>query len=178
MQHILSKAILAVECENSLWKGTLMPDYGAELKPQKRLDGKPGLKKNAVLPTIILKEEDREPLQTWQDANRIPIHIWHVFFDMAYGIALDEAQRLIRQRFVLLLEDTFQSLGGETTKKSLYEFSIQFGYRLGDFTEEPHFLAKSITDKNGHVFPYASIGDGRVKLHPEALGVLRELTYR
>lgn len=45
MQHILSKAILAVECENSLWKGTLMPDYGAELKPQKRLNGKPGVKR-------------------------------------------------------------------------------------------------------------------------------------
>lgn len=178
MQQILSKAILAVECENSLWKGALMPDYGAELKPQKRLDGKSGLKKNAVLPTIIVKEEDREPLQTWQDNIGIPIHIWHVFFDMAYGLAFDEAQQLIRQRFVLLLEDTFQPLGGETTKKSLYEFSIQFGYQLGDFAEEPHFLAKNITDKNGHIFPYVSIRGGKMKLHSEALDVLRELTHR
>lgn len=51
IQELLGRAILAVECENSLWKGRLMPDYGAELKPQKRLGGKPGLKKNAVLPT-------------------------------------------------------------------------------------------------------------------------------
>jgi hypothetical protein len=178
MQQILSKAMLAVECENSLWKGSLMPDYGAELKPQKRLNDKLGLKKNAVLPTIIMKEEDREPLQAWQDNIGIPIHIWHVFFDMAFGISLDEAQRLIRQRFVPLLENTLQSLGGETTKKSLYEFSIQFGYQLGDFTEEPHFLAKSITDKHGHVFPYVSIGGGKIKLHPEALGVLQELAHK
>ena len=27
MQEILSKAVVAVECENSLWKGKLMPDY-------------------------------------------------------------------------------------------------------------------------------------------------------
>lgn len=178
MQQILSKTILAVECENSLWKGALMPDYGAELKPQKRLNGKLGLKKNAVLPTIIVKEEDRESLQTWQDSIGIPIHIWHVFFDMAYGLAFDESQRSIRQRFVLLLEDTFQPLGGETTKKSLYEFSIQFGYHLGDFTEAPHFLAKSITDKNGHVFPYVSIRGGKLWLHSEALDVLRELAHR
>jgi len=156
----------------------MMPDYSTELKSQKRLNGKLGLKKNAVLPTIIVKEEDRKPLQTWQDANGVPIHIWHVFFDRAYGIALDEAQRLIRRRFVLLLEDTFQPLGGETTKKSMYEFSIQFGYQLGDFTEEPQFFAKSITDKSGHVFPYAGIGGGKMKLHPEALGVLRELAHR
>jgi hypothetical protein len=89
MQQILSLAILAVECENSLWKGTSMPDYGAELKPQRRLGGKPGLRKKAVLPTIIVKEEDRKPLQTWQDSIGIPIHVWHVFFDMAFGIALD-----------------------------------------------------------------------------------------
>lgn len=40
MQILLHNAILAVECENSLWKAKLMPDYGAELKPQKRLGGK------------------------------------------------------------------------------------------------------------------------------------------
>lgn len=125
-----------------------------------------------------MKEEDREPLQMWQGANRIPIHIWHVFFDMAYGLAFDEAQQMIRQRFVPLLEDTFQPLGGETTKKSLYEFSIQFGYQLGDFAEEPHFLAKNITDENGNVFPYVSIQGGKMKLHSEALGVLRELAHR
>ncbi len=63
MQDILSKALVGIECENSLWQGKLMPDYKVELKPQKRLGGKLGLRKNAVLPTIIIKEEDREPLQ-------------------------------------------------------------------------------------------------------------------
>jgi len=63
IQELLARALLAVERENSLWKGKIMPDYGTELKPQKRMGGKPGLKKNAVVPTLILKEEDREPLQ-------------------------------------------------------------------------------------------------------------------
>ncbi len=75
IRQLLAKAVLAVECENSLWKGKLMPDYGTELKPQKRMGGKFGLKKNAVVPTLILKEEDREPLQLWQDINGVPIHI-------------------------------------------------------------------------------------------------------
>jgi len=175
MQEILSKAIIAVECENSLWKGAMMPDYDAEFKPQKRLNGKPGLKKNAVLPTIIVKEEDREPLQTWQDANGVPIHVWHVFFDMAYGIALDEAQRLINEGYILPTEQTFQAPGGATTKKSLYKFYYRYGYPLGDSSEEPGLIAKSITDNNGHILPYVHFEGGTMILHPEALIVLRGL---
>lgn len=175
MRQILSKAILAVECENSLWKGALMPDYGAELRPQRRLGGKPGLKKSAVLPTIIVKEEDREPLQVWQDANGIPVHLWHVFFDMAYGIAFDEAQRLIDEGYILPTEQTFQAPGGATTKKSLYKFYYHYGYPLGESSEEPNLVAKSITDKNGHILPYVHFEGGRMRLRSEALDVLREL---
>jgi len=175
MQKILSKALVAIECENSLWQGSLMPDYKAELKPQKRLGGKPGLKKNAVLPTIIIKEEDREPLQTWQNSSGIPIHVWHVFFDMAFGIALDEAQRLVREGYILPTEQVFQAPGGATTKKSLYKFYYHYGYPLGNAVEEPKLVAKSITDKNGHILPYVHFEDGTMNIREEALNILREL---
>jgi len=174
MQKILSKAIVAIECENSLWQGSLMPDYRTELKPQKRLGGKLGLKKNAVLPTIIIKEEDREPLQAWQDSNDIPIHVWHVFFDMAFGLALDEAQRLIEEGYILPTEQTFQAPGGATTKKLLYKFYYRYGYPLGDALEEPELVAKSITDKNGHILPYVHFEGGEMSLRDEALNILRE----
>jgi len=75
IQTLLSKAVLAVECENSLWKARQMPSFGAELKPQRRLGGQPGLSKSAVLPTVIMKEEDREPLRYWQEQRKVPIHI-------------------------------------------------------------------------------------------------------
>lgn len=176
MQPILRRAVLAVECENSLWKGTKMPDYGAELRPQKRLGGKPGLRKGAVLPTIILKEEDREPLLSWQRRHRIPIHIWHVFFDMAYGIALDEAQRLIGEGYVQPTEQTFQAPSGATTKKLLYKFYYHYGYRLGQAMEEPQLKARFVEDKNGHILPYVHFEGGRMVLGAEALEILRENT--
>lgn len=175
IKEILSKAIVAVECENSLWKGQLMPDYGAVLKPQKRLNGKAGLKKNAVLPTIILKEEDREPLQAWQDANEVPIHIWHVFYDMAFGIALDEAQRLIEEGYIQSTEQTFQAPGGATTTKSLYKFYYHYGFPLGIAREEPKLTAKHIVDKNGHILPYVHFEGGKMFLRDEALGILRKI---
>ncbi|GAB4150861.1 MAG: hypothetical protein Fur0021_14010 [Candidatus Promineifilaceae bacterium] len=175
MQSILAKALVGIECENSLWKGKLMPDFGAEVKPQKRLGGKLGLKKNAVLPTIIIKEEDREPLLSWQTANAIPIHVWHVFFDMAFGISLDEAERLIAEGYILPTEQVFQAPGGATTRKSLYKFYYHYGYPLGDALEEPRLVAKSITDKNGHILPYVHFEDGTMKIRDEALNILREI---
>lgn len=72
-----------------------MPDFNTPMKPQKRLGGKLGLSKTAVLPTVIIKGEDFGPLGKWQKENNIPIHVWHVFFDRAYGLSFDEAQRQI-----------------------------------------------------------------------------------
>ncbi len=175
MQILLSKAILAVECENSLWKARLMPDYNAPLRPQKRLDGKPGLKKNAVLPTVIIKEEDRGRLWAWQNANGIPIHIWHVFYDVAYGLALTEAERLIEEGYILPTEQTFQAPGGATTKKLLYKFYSHYAYLLGEAMTEPELRAKHIMDKNGHILPYVHFQGGEMALVDEALSVLQKV---
>jgi hypothetical protein len=176
LQDLLAKALLAVECENSLWKGRLMPDYQAELKPQKRLGGKPGLKKNAVLPTLILKEEDREPLQKWQNTNGVPIHIWHVFYDMAFGISFDRAQALIEDGHILPTEQVFQAPGGATTRKAIYKLYYHYGYPLGDATEEPVLNAQFIEDKNGHILPYVHFDGGRMTLRNEALETLQGLS--
>ena len=175
LRRILSKAFLAVECENSLWKGKLMPQYGAELKSQKRLGGKAGLRKNAVLPTIILKEEDRKPLQAWQNIKGIPIHIWHVFYDIAFGIAFDRAQTLIEEGYIEPTVQIFQAPGGATTRKSLYKFYYHYGYPLGDALEEPRLVAKHIVDKNGHILPYVHFEGGQMALTEEAKTILRAM---
>lgn len=173
IRELIRRSILAVECENSLWKGRLMPDYGKNLTPQKRLGGKPGLKKNAVLPTLILKEEDREPLQMWQDIHNVPIHIWHVFYDMAFGISLDKAQNLINQGLILPTEQVFQAPGGATTKKVIYKIYYHYAYPLGDSLKEPELKARFVEDKNGHILPYVHFEGGKMNLHPEALAVLQ-----
>jgi len=175
IQEILSKAIVAIECENSLWKAQLMPDYGAVLKPQKRLNGKAGLKKSAVLPTVIIKEEDRKPLQEWQNSNEVPIYIWHVFYEMAFGISFDEAQKLIEEGYIQPTEQTFQAPNGVTTKKLLYKVYYHYAFLIGIAHEEPTLTAKHIIDKNGHILPYVHFADGEMSLGNEALNILRRL---
>ncbi len=170
--ELIKKAVVAVECENSLWVAEKMPDYGSNLVPQKRLNGKLGLKKTAVLPTVIIKEEDREPLKKWQNLNKIPIHIWHVFFDKAFGISLDEVERLINEQLILPTEQTFQAPGGATTKKTIYKVYYLYAYLLGDSAEQPKLIPDFVQDKNGHILPYVKFEGGKLKLSKEAIEAL------
>jgi hypothetical protein len=178
MQSILSKAAVAVECETSLWRAAKMPDYGADLKPMARLGGRLGLRKNAVVPTVILKEEDRVPLAAWQESSRIPIHIWHVFYDMGFGLAFDKAEALIRDGTVEPTYQVFQAPGGATTGKTIYKINYRHAYLLGAAEEEPQLIADAITDKNGHILPYVKFSGGKLKLGDNALEVLSSNSRR
>jgi hypothetical protein len=173
--ELIEKAVVAVECENSLWVAEKMPAYNTVLKPQKRLDGKLGLSKSAVLPTVIIKEEDRALLAGWQEINKVPIHVWHVFFDRAYGLAFDEAERLVSEGLIEPTIQTFQAPGGATTKKAIYKFYYHYAYPLGTAKESPHLIPAFIEDKNGHILPYVKFEGGTLELADEALKVLSQM---
>ncbi len=175
---ILADAIVAVECENSLWCGEKMPDFLTPLRPQKRLGGKPGLRKGAVLPNIIIKEEDRQPLKQWQKLRGVPIHVWHVFYDRAYGLSFDRAEELINENLTEATVQVFQAPGGATTKKALYKHYYHYGYPLGISTEDPKLLPAFVEDKNGHILPYVTFSGGHLSLLPESLEQLRLLAAK
>ena len=175
LQPLIQKAIIAVECENSLWVAEKMPAYNLPMKPQKRLGGKLGLPKVAVLPTVIIKEEDRIPLSKWQEENNIPLHVWHVFFDRAFGLSFDEAQRLVSEGFILPTEQVFQAPGGATTKKAIYKYYYHYAYPLGVSSERPELIPAFIEDKNGHILPYVKFEGGSLTIADEAINVLNKL---
>ena len=172
MRALLDLAVVAVECENSLWYARKMPDYNRALTPQRRLGGQPGLKKSAVLPTIIIKEEDRQPLRAWQDSRGVPIHIWHAFYDEAFGISLGDAEALFSAGKIVATEQVFQAPGGATTRKAIYKIYHQYAYRLAETAEDPTLSAAHIIDKNGHILPYVRFLGGKAQLLAEAVKIL------
>lgn len=172
MRTLLDRAIIALECENSLWRARQMPDYGVPMKPQKWLNGGIGMKKAAVLPTVIIKEQDLGPLSEWEARAGVPIHIWHSFFDEAYGLALKRAVALIDERKIVATLQTFQAPNGATSTKPIYKVYYHYAYPLGVAIEEPSLKAEAITDKNGHILPYVVFAGGRLQISEEALGVL------
>lgn len=175
LQDFIGKAFLAVECENSLWVAEKMPDFTTQLTPQKRLNGSLGLKKTAVTPTVIIKEQDRVPLTGWQNLNDVPIHIWHVFFDRAFGISLNEIEDLIKKKLILPTIQLFQAPGGATTKKVIYKVYHHYTYPVGTSKEPSQLLAASIQDKNGHILPYVRFEGGSLSLSKEVLEILKNL---
>lgn len=176
IQELLSLAVMAVECENSLWVAKKMPLYVHTLKAQKRLGGKMGLAKNAVLPTIIMKDEDRAPLKGWQARNpKLKLHIWHAFFDEAYGISFEEINRLIDDGTIEPSVYEFANAGQSSTKKILYKAHYYLGYPLATSEKEPALKAQTIVDKNGHIYPYVTFSGGSMVLRGEALKILESL---
>ncbi len=175
IKELLSMAIIAVECENSLWRASKMPDYATPLRPQKRLNGRMGLKKNAVLPTVIIKDEDRTPLARWQAVNGVPIHVWHVFFDKAYGLSFDEAEFLVNEGSTEPTDQIFQAPGGATTKKRIYKHHYHKAYPLGETISEPALTSKYIEDKNGHILPYVHFEGGALSLSAGVLEILAKI---
>ena len=176
IRELLSLAVVAVECENSLWRAQKMPAFSAPLKPQRRMGGKLGLAKSAVLPTIIIKEEDRTPLRTWQEKTCVPIHIWHVFFDRAYGLSFNRAEELVVGGLTEPTVQVFQAPGGATTRKVIYKHYYHHGYELGESTADPKLLPAFIEDKNGHILPYVTFSGGSLQLLPRALEELEQAT--
>jgi hypothetical protein len=175
LQPLIEKSLIGVECENSLWVAKDMPAYGSELTPQKRLSGKLGLKKSAVLPTIIVKEEDLKPLTRWQTSNKKTIHIWHGFYDLAFGISYNRLKSLISKKLILPTEQVFQAPGGATTKKIIYKVYYLYAYPLGVSMQEPKLIPAYIKDKNGHILPYVKFEGGQLKIMNEALEELERL---
>ncbi|PIO47032.1 MAG: type II restriction endonuclease [[Chlorobium] sp. 445] len=175
LRELIALAKIAVECEQSLWIAEKMPDYATAMRPMKRLGNKYGFKKNAVLPTIILKEEDWHPLQEWQKMHSIPIHIWHVFFERAYGIALDEAIYRIEHGFIEPTTQVFQAPSGATTKKTIYKIYYQYGYPLAVATQPATAVAEYIEDRNGHILPYVRFVGGQMDVLPDVRTMLATL---
>jgi AccI restriction endonuclease len=175
MRELLSLAVIAVECENSLWRASKMPNVDTPLTPQKRLGGKMGLKKGAVLPTVTLKEEDRAPLRKWQDSQGVPIHIWQALYDTSFGISLDRAEELIATGLIQVKEQVFQAPNGAVQHKDLYFIYQHYAYPVGDTDEEPTLTARALEDKNGRIMPYVVFDGGHVSMRAEALNVLDEI---
>jgi len=205
LDFLRSRAIVAVEVENSLWVAHEMPDYGqglelAELITRKRRFRKPesiarwenwtesvrrfcaqsearrhlkGFLETAKVPTVIIKDEDLEPLVEWKTNFNIPIFVFHVFYDEAYYISLQEAHELIDAGVILPTEQTFYAPSGPTTSKYIYKIWYTLAHPLGTLIRAPELSARFIQDKNGHILPYVHFSGGQMALSSEIITELQ-----
>jgi hypothetical protein len=206
LDFLRSRAIVAVEVENSLWVASAMPGYGqgvelAELIARERRFRKPesiarweqwqesvrqfcaqsetrgrlrGFLETAKVPTVIIKNEDLEPLVSWEASFNIPVFVFHVFYDEAYYISLQEARELIDSGVILPTEQTFYAPGGPTTRKYIYKIWYTLAHPLGQLIQAPELSARFVQDKNGHILPYVHFSGGEMILSSEIIAELGE----
>ena len=164
MKSILNKALIGIECENSLWVTKKMPECNTPLRPMRRLGGKAGLPKNAKTPVVIIKKEDLKRIVSWQTKHQIPIHSWQIFYDMGIGISLNRSMELINDGYIEPTEQKFAESTGSVTKKIIYKIYHHYSYFVGNVIEPPKLVADTLIDKNGHVLPYVRFTDGAMSL--------------
>lgn len=174
LAFLRDRALMAVEVENSLWVAKEMPHYG-QGRPMK-WKGRPdliGFAKNQKVPTVIIKDEDLEPLQEWETRYQVPVYVFHVFYDLAYFIALQQAMQLIEEGVITPTRQTFYAPGGPTTHKYIYKIFYTLAHPLGEMVKEPEMVARFIQDPNGHILPYVHFSGGELALSSEIIAELR-----
>lgn len=172
LRRLLDLAILAVACESAPARAESALD---DSRPSRLTDGaaqRSGSPEAEIRPSVVFEREGLDRLCSWQHANEVPIHIWQVFFDSAFGVRLDRAREAIDSGLVEPAKRLFQTPGGACTERALYEIPHHYGYRLGRMTTEPVILADSLRDENGQILPYVRFEGGGLQLTAEATHLL------
>jgi hypothetical protein len=144
--------------------------FCSQSEARKRLKG---FLETAKVPTIIIKDEDLVPVTDWETNYNVPVFIFHVFYDQAYYISLQDARELIENGVILPTEQTFYAPGGPTTHKHIYKIWYTLAQPLGTMIRQPEMSAKFVKDKNGHILPYVHFSGGEMALSAEILAELR-----
>lgn len=126
IQEIVECALLAIESEASIWQGEKMKHFGrnwfektGNLKPLSEV-------KSWTAPTVIVKDEDLQPLVDWQNYYRKPIYIVHLFYDMALMLNFSKLREYISDGTVK--GEIFDyGKASKTIYKTFYGLADEFG---------------------------------------------------
>lgn len=146
IQEIVDASLLGIESEASIWQGEKMEHFGrnwsektGKLKP---LNGV----KNWRAPTVIVKDEDLNPLIDWQSHYQKPIYIVHLFYDMALMLNFSTLREYIDEGIVKA-EVFDYGKASKTIYKTYYGLATEFG----KFTELAE-IVPFVSQTNGGKF--------------------------
>jgi len=126
IEKIVNASLLGIESEASIWQGEKMKHFGRNwsektggLKPLNEV-------KTWTAPTVIVKDEDLQPLVDWQDYYQKPIYIVHLFYDMALMLNFSKLREYIAEG-VVKGEIFDYGKASKTIYKTFYGLATEFG---------------------------------------------------
>ena len=146
IQEIVESSLLAIESEASIWQGEKMKHFGrnwtektGNLKPLSEV-------KSWTAPTVIVKDEDLQPIVDWQNYYQKPIYIVHLFYDMALMLNFSKLREYISDGTVK--GEIFDyGKASKTIYKTFYGLAEEFG----KFTELAEIIP-FVSQTNGGKF--------------------------
>lgn len=146
IQEIVESSLLAIESEASIWQGEKMKHFGrnwsektGNLKPLSEV-------KSWTAPTVIVKDEDLQPIVDWQNYYQKPIYIVHLFYDMALLLNFSKLREYISDGTVK--GEIFDyGKASKTIYKTFYGLANEFG----KFTELAEIIP-FVSQTNGGKF--------------------------
>jgi hypothetical protein len=130
IEHIVELALLGIESEASIWQGERMDHYGRDWhnptgrsKPLKDV-------KNWTAPTVIVKDQDLQPLIDWQSVKKKPIYIVHLFYDLAFMLSFEKLLQYIADGTV-----KGENFNYGMASKIIYQTYYGLTSVFGEFTE-------------------------------------------
>lgn len=130
IKEIVENSLLGVEAEASIWQGEKMPHYGRDWH-NRTGRSKPLCELGSwTAPTVIVKDEDMQPLINWQEYYGKPIYIVHLFYDMAFMLNFARLRQYIADGVVC---GEVQDYG--KAKKVIYKTYYGLASTFGEFTE-------------------------------------------
>jgi AccI restriction endonuclease len=146
VEEIVNASLLGIESEASIWQGEKMKHFGRNwaektggLKPLNEV-------KTWTAPTVIVKDEDLQPLIDWQNYYQKPIYIVHLFYDMALMLNFSKLRQYIAEGTVK--GEIFDyGKASKTIYKTFYGLATEFG----KFTELAEIIP-FVSQTNGGKF--------------------------
>lgn len=172
LRRLIDLSLLAVARESTAARAESFLESSETHRSSGLAAQRSGPLETALHSPIVLEHEVLDRLASWRYAGEVPIHIWQVFFDAAFGIGLDRAGEEVRSGLVEPTERVFQAPGGACAERPVYEIPLDRGYLLGRMTTEPTMSADRLHDENGQILPYVRLEGGGLELSAEAIDLL------
>lgn len=147
IHEIVASALIAVESEASIWQGEKMSHFG------RHWSERTGRQKKSIselaswkAPTVIVKDEDLQPLINWQLFYEKPIYIVHLFYDMALMLNFSKLREYISDGTV-----KGEMFDYGKAPKTIYKTFYGLADEFGKFTELAEIIP-FVSQTNGGKF--------------------------
>jgi len=146
IQEIVNASLLGIESEASIWQGEKMSHFGRDW--WNKTGRKNALKdvKTWTAPTVIVKDEDLQPLIDWQNYYQKPIYIVHLFYDLALMLNFSKLREYIAEGIV-----KGEDFNYGKASKVIYQTFHGLATEFGKFTELAEIIP-FVSQTNGGKF--------------------------